>query len=67
MDNAVNLANMAVPTELDAKTADSVSLAIKLAFVDTFRIIALIAAGLAWLSAVLAAWLVEPGQIKPKE
>lgn len=34
-------------------------LASSMAFIDTFRVVSLIAAGLSWLSAVLAALLIE--------
>jgi MFS family permease len=44
------------PAGLDPATAAQVRTAIRLALVDVFRVIALVCAGLAWLSAGLA-WL----------
>jgi EmrB/QacA subfamily drug resistance transporter len=44
------------------ETMDAVETAFKLAFVDTFRLVMIICAGLAWLSAVMAALLVEKHQ-----
>ncbi len=57
---AANLGGAQVPSTLDAPTAQAVAQAIDLAFVATFRVLAAIAAGLAWLSAILAAVLIEP-------
>ncbi|MCX7594456.1 MAG: hypothetical protein N2235_11960 [Fischerella sp.] len=42
------------------ENSDAVEMAIKLAFVDTFRLVMIICAGLAWLSAIMAALLVKP-------
>jgi len=47
------------PAGLPADLRGTVQQAIRLSFVDTFRVLMWIAAGLAWLSAALAAWLVE--------
>jgi hypothetical protein len=41
--------------------------AIKLAFVDVFRWVMIICAGLAWISAGMAAFLVEPRLIEKRE
>ena len=56
---AANLGNAHPPSGLAPDTAGAVTAAIKLAFVDMFRRIVLIGAGLAWLSALLAAFTVE--------
>jgi MFS family permease len=56
---AANLAAAEAPAGLAPQTQATVEENIKLAFVDTFRLVMLIAAGLAWLSAVLAALTVE--------
>jgi MFS family permease len=45
--------------EVAFENVDAVETAIKLAFVDTFRVVMIICAGLAWLSAIVAALLVE--------
>ena len=52
---AQKLAGAAVPADIDGSNAPAVGEAIKLAFVDTFRTVMLICAGLAWLSALAAA------------
>ncbi|NJR49004.1 MAG: DHA2 family efflux MFS transporter permease subunit [Leptolyngbyaceae cyanobacterium CSU_1_3] len=44
---------------LAPETIDAVETAVKLAFVDTFRVVMLICAGLAWLSAAMAMLLVD--------
>ncbi|HVO71141.1 MAG TPA: MFS transporter, partial [Aggregatilineaceae bacterium] len=56
---AAKLGDARPPDSLDAGAAAAVAHAIDRAFVDTFRVIALIAAGLCWASAALAALLVE--------
>lgn len=61
-EEARRLADAAVPAGLDAAAAETAQLAIKEAFVATFRVIAVICAGLAWLSALMAALLVEGGK-----
>jgi EmrB/QacA subfamily drug resistance transporter len=58
-DEARKLADANAPAGLGAELVISVELAIKLAFVDTFRLVTLIGAGLAFLSAACAALLVE--------
>jgi EmrB/QacA subfamily drug resistance transporter len=45
--------------ELAPEKIDAVETAVKLAFVDTFRVVMLICAGLSWLSATMAALLVD--------
>jgi EmrB/QacA subfamily drug resistance transporter len=56
---AANLGNAHPPAGLSAEASAAVELAIKQSFVDMFRLLAAIAAGLAWLSALLAALTVE--------
>jgi MFS family permease len=62
---ASNLGGAQPPAGLPAAQRDAVQQAIQLAFVDTFRVIMLICAGLAWLSAGLAAALVDK-QLAPE-
>jgi len=56
---ASKLADADAPPGLPPQTQAAVEESIKLAFVDTFRLTTYIAAGLAWLSALLAALTVE--------
>jgi EmrB/QacA subfamily drug resistance transporter len=56
---ANQLGAAAVPADIAPEQASAVRTAIKLAFVDTFRLVMLICAGLAWVSAIMAALLVE--------
>ena len=49
----------AVPEGLPEAVAAEVAVAIKLSFVDAFRVVMLVSAVLCWLSAILAAVLVE--------
>jgi EmrB/QacA subfamily drug resistance transporter len=56
---AGKLGNAQVPDTLDVATQASVQEAIKLAFVDTFRRLTYIAAGLAWISALISAVFIE--------
>lgn len=58
-EEARKLADAAVPAGLDAATTENVTLAIKWSFIDTFRLVALICAGLSFLSAGMAALLVD--------
>lgn len=58
-EEARNLGAAAVPESLSGEAAAEVALAIKLSFVDAFRLVAVIAAVLCWVSAVIAAVLVE--------
>jgi predicted MFS family arabinose efflux permease len=58
-DQASKLGDAKPPASLDVGTTAAVAQAIDRAFVDTFRVIALIAAALCWISAALAALLVE--------
>lgn len=57
---ATNLGNAQAPAGLDAETAGAVQQAIDLAFVQGYRTVSFIAAGLAWLSALIAALLIPP-------
>jgi EmrB/QacA subfamily drug resistance transporter len=57
---APKLADAAPPVGLPDDTIAQVKQAIQWSYVDTFRLIAVIAAGLAWLSAIIAAVFVEP-------
>jgi hypothetical protein len=52
---AQKLSGAAVPADIPANEAPAVGQSIKLSFVDTFRTVMLICAGLAWLSALAAA------------
>lgn len=56
--NAVKLAGLDVPADLDAATRGSVQAAISLSFVFGFRLIMLICASLAVVSAGLAFWMI---------
>ena len=56
---ARQLGQASLLAEVAFENVDAVETAIKLAFVDTFRVVMLICAGLAWLSALMAALLVE--------
>lgn len=58
---AANLAEARPPDTLMPEQAAQVEASIAGIFVDTFRLLMLIAAALAWLSALLGALLVEPG------
>ncbi|WP_290882162.1 MFS transporter [Fischerella sp.] len=57
---ASQLGQTSVLEEVLPENSDAVEMAIKLAFVDTFRLVMIICAGLAWLSAIMAALLVKP-------
>lgn len=65
---AANLGAAEVPSGLDDATTQQISEAIRWAFVDSFRLLSWISAGLAWVSALLAWLLVEDKHArKPKE
>lgn len=57
---AANLANATVPEQLDAEQAAAVQRAIDESFVNTFKVIMLICAGLSIKAGLLAALFVEP-------
>lgn len=59
---ARELGNTPIPAGLDAAAAET---AVKLAFVDMFRLIMGVAVAMAWLSALLAALIIKPGQSDP--
>jgi EmrB/QacA subfamily drug resistance transporter len=56
---AAKLAGAMPPPSLDAEVQAQVQTEIRWAYIDTFRIIAVISAALAWLSALLAGLLIE--------
>ncbi len=56
---SAQLGAAAVPLQVPPESAGAVANAIRLAFVDTFNVVMLICAGLAWLAAIMAALLVE--------
>jgi EmrB/QacA subfamily drug resistance transporter len=60
------LADAEVPSGLSAQESDSIRGIYQQSFIDTFRLLAWIAAGMAWLSAALGWWLVEPQEKKKK-
>lgn len=59
---SAKLAEAQVPPGLDAETSAAVRQAIRAAFVDAFRVIAVLAAALSWLAALGAACLLEGGK-----
>lgn len=61
---AEKLAEAQPPQGLDAETSAAVQTAIDNAFVDTFRLIAVIGLGLAWLSVLMTALFVRPDEIR---
>lgn len=65
--NSQDLGNTQVPANLSESQTATVENAINWAFVQTFRIIVLITAVLCWLSALVAAWLIEPELAPPPE
>ena len=62
---AGRLGGAEVPAQVATEDAGATKLAIKLAFVDAFRVVMAICAGLAWLSAGMAALLVERKTLTP--
>ncbi len=61
---ANQLGEASVPSQVSTKNVDAVKMAIRLAFADTFQVVMFICAGLAWLSALMAAVLIK-GKITP--
>jgi hypothetical protein len=57
---AARLGGATVPVQVEAQRVGEVQIAIRLAFVDTFRIVMLICTALAWVGAALAGFIVEP-------
>lgn len=64
---AHQLGQVSLPKEVALENVDAVKTAIKLAFVDTFRVVMIICTGLAWLSAIMAALLVESGGMQKSQ
>jgi EmrB/QacA subfamily drug resistance transporter len=62
---AANLGNARLPGGLDPDAQDVARRAVRLAFVDAFRLVCIGAAGLAWLGAFAAALLVAKAHRKP--
>ncbi len=56
---ANQLGQASILAEVAPENVKAVVMAIKLAFVDTFRVVMLVCTGLAWLSAIMGALLVE--------
>jgi EmrB/QacA subfamily drug resistance transporter len=61
MAEAGKLGGASVPGGVTADNANAVSNAIKLSFVDTFRLVMLISAALAWAAALTTFLLISPG------
>lgn len=59
MREAVNLGATEPPPGLPGGVAEQVSTAINWAFVQTYRLVALLSAALAWVAAGMAFWIVE--------
>ncbi len=57
--SASGFGNTQIPSSLDPATQDAVKQAIRLSFVDTFRLVAYISAAMAWIAAAVSAVLVE--------
>jgi EmrB/QacA subfamily drug resistance transporter len=64
---ALKFGDARVPDTIPESLVDAVDAAIKLSFIDTFRLLLYIAAGLAFLSAVLAALVVESRLVSSDE
>jgi EmrB/QacA subfamily drug resistance transporter len=56
---ADRLGDASVPDQVAAPQIEQVKTAIHLAFVDVFHTVLLISAGLAWISTLLAAWMIR--------
>ena len=61
MAEAGKLGGASVPQGMTGSGATAVSNAIKMSFVDTFRLVMLISAGLAWAAALATAFFITPG------
>lgn len=57
---AKNLAGAEVPAGIDPPASTTIALSIKQSFVDTFRLVMIICAVMGWISALMAALLIEP-------
>jgi EmrB/QacA subfamily drug resistance transporter len=60
LSQADRLGDTSVPDQVATPQMGQVETAIQLAFVDVFYTVLLISAGLAWISALLAAWTIRP-------
>jgi hypothetical protein len=60
LSQADRLGDASVPDQVATPQMGQVETAIQLAFVDVFHTDLLISAGLAWISALLAAWTIRP-------
>mgnify|MGYP006275066017 CR=1 FL=1 len=67
LEDSSDLAATGIPEGLDETAASGVQTAINRSFVDTFRLMMLIGAGSAWLSALLAFLVIERKLKPPKE
>jgi EmrB/QacA subfamily drug resistance transporter len=69
MAEAGKLGGASVPQGVNDSSAAAVSDAIKMSFVDTFRLVMLISAGLAWVAALTTTFLIAPGlsPVRPGE
>lgn len=65
-EEAPRLGAAAAPEGVSDDARAEISGMVKTAFVDTYRVVMLICAGLAWLSALLAFMLVEPKLLEPE-
>jgi hypothetical protein len=65
MAQASKLGAAVAPADIGAGAKQAVTTAIKTSFVDTFRLVMFICAGLAWTSAICAALLIKAG-LNPK-
>jgi EmrB/QacA subfamily drug resistance transporter len=59
MGEAAKLGNAQVPEEIPAHLTQRISLSLKLSFVESFRLIMVMCAGLAWLSSIAAAVFIQ--------
>ncbi len=66
LQNAEDLANTPVPDELDSATTEQVQEAIDWAFVQMFRVVMLLSAGLCVISSLMAALTIQK-ELKPPE
>ena len=65
MAQASKLGAASAPQDMGVGAKEAVTTAIKTSFVDTFRLVMFICAGLAWASAICTAILIKPG-LNPK-
>ena len=67
MGETAKLGNAQVPEEIPAHLTQRISLSLKLSFVESFRLIMFICAGLAWLSAITASMFIGKNQYRERE